>query len=161
MRSTIAAIALAAIAAAAPNTSTAQSVPNLSGTWVLQMDKSDFGMMPAPTSRTDVINHQEPKLTIKRTVTSAAGDTTSSNLVYQVDGKPYKNMVGQNELTSTLRWDGMTLVMATTVQTPQGEVTITDRFTLAADGKTLGQARTFSAGGQEVGNQTMLLAKQP
>ncbi|HTL05382.1 MAG TPA: hypothetical protein VL241_06510 [Gemmatimonadales bacterium] len=140
-------------------TATGQSVPNLSGTWVLQVDKSNFGEMPGPQSRTDVIEHAEPKLTIKRTVVSAAGETTST-LVYAVDGKPYKNMVGPSELTSTLKWDGQALVMVSTLTTPQGDVTITDKYTLSADGKTLNQARTLSAQGQEIA-QTMVLTKQP
>ncbi len=150
---------LAALTLLAPTFSHAQAVPNLSGIWALQVDKSDFGMMPGPQSRTDLIDHQEPKLTIKRTIVSAAGETTS-NLVYAVDGKPYKNMVGQNELTSTLKWDGATLVMVSTLTTPQGDVTITDRYTLAADGKTLTQTRSLSVQGQEIA-QTMVLAKQP
>ena len=159
MRRILVAVALT-VFAAVPALAQTQSAPNLSGTWVLQMDKSDFGMMPSPKSRTDVIVHQEPNLTITRTVTTPAGDTTSSKLVYQVDGKPYKNTVGTSELTSTLHWDGATLVMVSTLQTPQGEVTITDRYTLSADGKTLSQARTFSAGGQDMGTQSMVLLKQ-
>jgi hypothetical protein len=149
--------AFAGLALATP--AAAQSVPNLSGTWTLQVDKSSFGMIPGPQSRTDVIDHQEPKLTIKRTIVSAAGET-ASNLVYAVDGKPYKNMVGESELTSTLKWEGQTLVMVSTVTTPQGEVTITDRYTLSTDGKTLTQARTILVQGQEI-PQTMVLAKQP
>ena len=73
MRRVFPVAAFAALALAAPVAG--QSAPNLSGTWTLQVDKSDFGMMPGPTSRTDVIDHQEPKLTIKRTVVSAAGET--------------------------------------------------------------------------------------
>jgi len=157
MRRVLTAAAFAALALAAP--AAGQSVPNLSGTWTLQVDKSSFGMMPGPTSRTDVIDHQEPKLTIKRTVASSAGETTST-LIYAVDGKPYKNMVGTNELTSTLKWEGATLVMVSTVTTPQGEVTITDRYALSTDGKTLTQARSLNAQGQEIA-QTMVLAKQP
>lgn len=157
MRRVFPVAAFAALALAAPVAG--QSAPNLSGTWTLQVDKSDFGMMPGPTSRTDVIDHQEPKLTIKRTVVSAAGETTST-LVYAVDGKPYKNMVGTSELTSTLKWEGATLVMVSTVTTPQGEVTITDRYSLSSDGKTLNQARSLTAQGQEIA-QTMVLAKQP
>lgn len=150
-------LAAAALLLAAPVAG--QSVPNLSGTWTLQVGKSSFGMMQAPQGRTDVIDHQEPKLTIKRTVVTAAGETTS-NLVYAVDGKPYKNMVGESELTSTLKWDGSALVMVSTVTTPQGAATITDRYTLSADGKTLTQARTIAVQGQEI-PQTLVLTKQP
>lgn len=135
------------------------SVPNLSGTWVLQVDKSDFAGMQAPTSRTDVFDHQEPKLTIKRSVT-ANGQEATSNLVYVIDTKPYKNMVGPNELTSTLHWEGPALVSVSTVQDPQaGEVTITDRYELSQDGKTLTQRRTLSAQGREA-IQTLVLVKQ-
>src|SRR6185436_8519115 len=113
-----------------------QAVPNLSGTWVMQADKSSFGQMPAPSGRTDVITHQEPKLTVKRTVVSG-GVEQGSDLVFAVDGKPWKNMVGANEITSTLKWEGQTLVMVSTLTSPQGEITITDRYTLSEDGKTL------------------------
>jgi hypothetical protein len=160
MRSVTRFAALAAFTLAASTTARAQSVPNLSGTWVLQVDKSSFGMGPAPSSRTDVIDHQEPKLLIKRTIVNAAGGSTTSDLVYAVDGKPYKNTVGTNELMSTLKWDGATLVMTSQTSTPQGEFTITDRYTLSADGKTLTQARQIAAQGQEI-SQTMILAKQP
>ena len=152
---------LAAVALAAGTTvpASAQKPPNLSGTWVMQPDKSDFGPMPKLERRSDVIDHHEPKLTIKRTI-AIAGTETTSNLVYTVDGKPYKNKVGDTEVTSTLNWDGQTLVMVSTVPSPQGEGTINDRYTLAADGKTMTQQRTYSAQGQQL-NQTIVLAKQP
>ena len=159
MRSMRAAAALLAIALAVPAVSAAQQVPNLSGTWMLQADKSDFGMMPVPQSRTDVIEHQEPKLTIKRTVVTTVAGESTLNLVYVVDGKPHKNMAGPSELTSTLSWEGRTLVTVSTVDTQQGPVTITDRLTLSEDGKILTQQRTMSAQGQEA-KQTMVLVKQ-
>jgi hypothetical protein len=159
MRSMRAAAALLAIAFAVPAVSAAQQVPNLSGTWVLQADKSDFGMIPAPQSRTDVIEHLEPKLTIKRTVVTAGAGESVLNLVYAVDGKPHKNMAGPSELTSTLSWEGRTLVTVSTLETGQGQATITDRLTLSEDGKTLTQARTLSMQGQEA-KQTMVMVKQ-
>jgi hypothetical protein len=159
MRFAFSIFAAAAFVAGTAAPACAQKPPSLSGTWVMQPDKSDFGPVPRPESRTDVIDHKEPRLTIKRTIT-AAGTETTSNLVYTIDGKPYKNMVGETEVTSTLNWDGQTLVMVSTVPGPQGQVTITDRFTLAADGKTMTQARTYSAQGEEL-KQTMVLARQP
>ena len=137
----------------------AQTVPNLSGTWVLHRELSDLGGLDAltPQSRTDMWDHQEPKLTIKRTTTSEAGETTAT-LVYVIDGQPHKNMAGPTEITSKLHWDGATLVSLSTSPTPQGEVTITDRYTLSEDGKTLTQERTFALGGQE-GRQKLVLVK--
>ena len=156
---TVVLLALALAGSAATASAQSASAPNLSGTWVLQLDKSDFAGMQAPTSRTDVFDHQEPKLTIKRTV-SANGQENSTTLIYGIDSKPYKNMVGPSEVTSTLHWEGSTLVSVSTVPNPQaGDVTITDRYDLSQDGKTLTQKRTFSAQGQEL-TQTMLLVKQ-
>ena len=152
-------LALALVGSAATASAQSAATPNLSGTWILQVDKSDFAGMQAPASRTDVVDHQEPKLTIKRTV-SANGQENSTTLIYGIDSKPYKNMVGPSEVTSTLHWEGSTLVSVSTVPNPQaGDVTITDRYDLSQDGKTLTQKRTFSAQGQEL-TQTMLLVKQ-
>jgi len=152
-------LALALVASGATASAQSAAIPNLSGTWVLQVDKSDFAGMQAPSARTDVVDHQEPRITIKRTVT-ANGTENSSNLVYGIDGKPYKNMVGPSELTSTLHWEGSTLVSVTTAPNPQGgDITITDRYELSQDGKTLTQKRTFSVPGQEL-TQTMVLVKQ-
>ena len=149
----------ATLALSVPAGAGAQTVPNFSGTWVLQVDKSDFGAMGGPSARTDVIDHQEPKLSIKRTITGPNGEITS-NLVYAVDGKPYKNTVANAETTSTLSWDGQTLVMVTLYPSPQGEATITDRYTLSADGKTLTQERSVAIQGQNLA-QKMVLARQP
>ena len=159
MRNPLSLAVVAMLGSAAVMPATAQTVPNLSGTWVLQVDKSEFGPMPPPQSRTDVIDHQEPKLTIKRTVVTERGET-AVNLVYAVDGKPYKNMAGGSELTSTLRWDGQILEMVTLLPNPQGDLTITDRYTLSAGGKTLTQDRTVAGQGEQA-TQKLLLSKQP
>lgn len=135
-----------------------QTVPNLSGTWVFQRDKSDLGNMEAqtPQARTDVWDHQEPKLTIKRTTTSDAGENTAT-LVYVIDGQPHKNMAGPTEITSRLHWEGSTLVSVSTFPTPQGDITITDRYTLSEDGKILTQERVFALMGQETGQKLLLV----
>jgi hypothetical protein len=136
----------------------AQGVPNLSGTWVMDASKSDFGMMPAPAGRTDVIDHQEPALVIKRTTMTPNGEVAST-LTYAVDGKPYANKAGNSDISSVLKWEAATLVVVSTVETPNGQATITDRFSLSGDGKVLTQQRAISIQGQELA-QTIVLAKQ-
>lgn len=149
--------ALLAAVLAGPSVAAAQ-VPDLSGTWVLQAAKSDFGPMPAPTSRTDVFEHKEPSLKVKRTIENAQG-ATSADLVYAIDGKPWKNSTPNGEISSTLKWDGAVLVVESTVNTPQGEAVLVDRFSLSSDGKTLTQERRISIGGQELA-QTMVFEKR-
>ena len=143
---------------ALPASAVAQA-PDLSGSWVLQVDKSDFGPMPGLTSRTDVITHKDPSLTIKRSIVSANGNATS-DLVYAVDGKPWKNTTSDgSEITSTLKWDGPVLVVTSILNTPNGEATITDRFSLSSDGKTMTQDRMIAVAGQEIA-QKLVLVKQ-
>ncbi len=144
---------LLAAAVAAPALA-AQAKPDFSGTWVMVPDKSDLAGMPSPGDRTDVIDHHEPKLTIKRTI----GDATM-NLVYAVDGQPWKNTVPQGEVTSTLKWDGAVLVMQSAIAVQGNEISLEDRYSLAADGKTLTQARTINVQGQVI-QQTLVFARQ-
>lgn len=158
MRSVLRAGLLATLLSVAPAISHAQHVPNLSGTWVLQVDKSDFGPIPAPTSRTDVVDHQEPKLTIKRTLVQNGAEVVG-NLVFGIDGKEYKNTMGPQELASTLKWDGEVLVVTTNTSMQGADVSLVDRYTLSADGKTLTQDRTINVQGQSV-TQKLVFTKQ-
>lgn len=152
-----AALALALTTAAA-GASVAQAKPDFSGTYVLVVDKSDFGAMPGPATRTDVIDHKDTKLLIKRTIGGPNGDqTVTLNLAF--DGKAHTNPTPQGDFVSTLAWDGPVLIMTTNVDTPNGSAAIVDRLTLSPDGKTLTQKRSVSAGGQEI-EQTIVLAKQ-
>lgn len=136
----------------------AQKRSDFSGTFVLAVDRSDFGAMPGPASRTDIIDHKNPSIVIKRTVAGPAGDATVT-LTMAVDGKPHKNSTPQGELSSVLAWEGDVLVMTTNLESPNGPVTIVDRMSLSADGKTLTQKRAIAVGGQSMA-QTMVLDKK-
>lgn len=142
----------------APGAIAGQAPPNLTGTWVLQENQSDLGTIGAPVIRRDVIDHREPQLTVQRTVRGPGGETTGT-FIYAADGKAYKNRAGPNEITSTLKWEGATLVVLSTLPTPEGTVTLTDRITLAPDGKTLTLQRVLGRDGLEA-HQTMVFAKQ-
>jgi hypothetical protein len=51
----------------------AQQKTDFSGTWKLNIAKSDFGPLPAPASRTDVVTHKDNSLSDKVTQESAEG----------------------------------------------------------------------------------------
>lgn len=150
--------ALALLLAVAVGPLEAQSPPNLSGTWVLQVAESDFGPLPAPERRTDIFIHDEPRLVVRR-MTMAQGQEASLELTYAVDGAPHQNDAGGAVAVSRLSWDGSVLVMISTVSSPQGEVILTDRYSLSPDGQTLTQARTLQVQGQEFA-QRMVLRRQ-
>src|SRR5262249_47209185 len=147
-----------AFAATAASSAPAQSPPNFTGTWVLVVAKSDFGPMPAADSRTDVIEHNGSAIVVKRTQKGGPIGDVSATLTYGVDGKPYQNSMGGNEITSKLKWDGAVLVIESTVKTMNGDAAVTDRWSLSEGGKTLTQERQLSLGGQSAA-QKFVLAK--
>lgn len=157
-RTLVATLLVPGLALLASSTAGAQDRPNLSGTWTLVADRSDFGPMPGPASRTDVIEHDGANLKVTRTQ-SAQGNEMSATMVYMIDGKPHVNTPGGQEVSSVLSWDGAVLVITSTVQTPQGEASLVDRYSLSADGKELTQARSIAIAGQSLA-QTMVLIRQ-
>jgi hypothetical protein len=70
------------------------SRPNLSGRWELDKSRSDFGSLPPDESSMELIQHQEPKLTITQVWKNAEGEHT---LVWQLTTDGAENLTRQNE----------------------------------------------------------------
>jgi hypothetical protein len=106
----------------------AQSKPNFTGAWELNVAKSDLG--GAPVTKISVqIDHQDPilKYTAKGT---ADGQDFEETETFTTDGKPGHDSRGA---VVTTHWEGNMLVtVATTVD---GHPYYEMRMTLAADGK--------------------------
>ena len=144
-RSVIPAVAAVVAFAAVPTAARAQQAPNLSGTWELDASQSNFGMMPPPQKATVVIEHQEPTLKVTRTTVTARGERTTSE-TFTTDGKESKNAGPMgNEYTSVLKWDGVVLTNTSKRQMQGNEIDISERWTVAPDGKTLTIARTVQS----------------
>ena len=83
--------------------------PNFSGVWKLNVAKSDFGVMPPPESRTDVIEHIEPTLKLSRDEKGAEGPRkyiiNTSN-----DGREVVNKWGPMDVRVTANWEGPAFV---------------------------------------------------
>src|SRR5262245_61606491 len=88
----------------------AQAKPNFGGEWKLNTSKSEYGPMPAPTSRTDKIAHTDPNLKVTTTQSGPNGDATVE-FKYLTDGTETSNELRGNTLKSTSKWDGDTLVI--------------------------------------------------
>jgi hypothetical protein len=116
----------------------AQSKPNYSGTWKMNIAKCDFGPLPAPDSRTDVITHNDPALKIDVDSKGGQGDFAGT-LSYTTDGKEATNKMGPREVKSTLGWEGNHLVVNSKLMLNDAEITIKSVWTLSDDGKTLTQ----------------------
>jgi hypothetical protein len=133
--------------------------PNFTGDWKLNASKSTFGQMPPPDSMTWKIKHDDPKLSNATKQSSQMGDF-DQQLTYTTDGKESTNEGFQGStMKSVAKWDGDTLVIDTKGQFGDNEVTISQKWTLAADGKTLTVVQSFKSAMGE-GEQKLVFDKQ-
>jgi hypothetical protein len=114
----------------------AQQKTDFSGTWKLNVAKSDFGVLPGPTSRTDVITHKEPSLSDSVTAENAQGKQEYT-VNYTTDGKEVVNKIGPREVKSTVKWAGSNLVISSKFVYNDSDVTSEVTWALSPDGKTL------------------------
>ena len=108
----------------------AETNPNFSGTWQLNVGKSDMGGAPVTKLVVDV-DHKEPvfKYTAKGT---ADGQDFEETETITTDGKP-----GTDSHGGTVRshWEGTTLVSESTGS--DGSTLYEARLTISEDGKTI------------------------
>ncbi len=78
---------------------------DLSGTWRLNAEDSDFGMFPAPDKMTYHIAHRDSKLIIDWDF-SGSQRQMNGTATYATDGREVTNTFGKLDLTSKARWDG-------------------------------------------------------
>jgi hypothetical protein len=135
-----------------------QAKPNFSGEWTLVPAKSDFGMMPAPSSGTQKITHNEPELKVVNTQTGDQGTMTMESS-YTTDGKECVNSGRFGEVKSKLKWDGPALVIDSTMDFQGSPVNITNRWALSDDGKALTVNMHFASGMGE-GDAKMVYEKK-
>ncbi|HTS12005.1 MAG TPA: hypothetical protein VMH00_07805 [Candidatus Limnocylindrales bacterium] len=133
----------AGLAVAADSGSAAHA--NLSGTWVLDAAKSDFGPMPPPDSRTETIDDKDSSVTIHIKQTGGPMGGSELTLDLTTDGKTVSNStVMGNDAKTTAHWDGASLVVNTQVSAQGDTATLVTTYTLSADGSTLTALRAFS-----------------
>jgi hypothetical protein len=118
--------------------------PNFSGDWKLNVSKSSFGQMPAPSSMTDKITHEDPKLASHVKQSGERGDF-EFDANYTTDGKECTNEMFGSPIKSTLKWDGDTLVIDTNGKFGDNDFTAQEKWTLSDNGKTLTIIRHFKS----------------
>src|SRR5450432_1329123 len=117
-------------------TAFAQQKTDFSGTWKLNVSKSDFGPLGGPTARTDVITHKEPSIADAVSAESEQGKLDYT-VNYSTDGKETTNHVADRESKSTAKWEGNNLVIHSKFNFNDVAVDAVATWTLSADGKTL------------------------
>lgn len=136
----------------------AQDHPDLSGTWVWNLAKSNFDRQPQYQAHTDRIEQSDPDLAFHATMTTAQG-TTRSTLRYKTDGSEVTNIVHGNPLKATAKWEGKVLVIETWGKFGDNEMRLKDRYSLSRDAKTLILNRHYEGrGGAQ--DQTIVLDRK-
>jgi hypothetical protein len=120
--------ALAILALALP----LAAAPNFSGSWMLNVAKSQYGQFPAPEVMLRTIQIQGLQLTMSTYQKGAQGEVTTE-LKYTTDGKPSVNGTS----TGTAAWYGDTLVIESSRESQGARLTQRDMWSLSSDGKTL------------------------
>ena len=108
--------------------------PNFSGEWKLNLAKSDFGVLPPPSSIRRTITHAEPNLTIVEDQRSDFGDVSNTRK-YITDGTPTTFTSQGAEVKSSATWDDNVLVVVSKVEA--AGIAFNDRMMLSPDGKML------------------------
>ena len=120
----------------------AQTKPNFTGTWKLNVAKSD-AQDDGPQTLVVTVDHKDPVFTytVKGT---AGGQEINETATLRTDGTPTK---GPNDITFVCHWDGPTLILAGTAsdQSPVFEA----HLSLSADGKTISRTAIRMNGNQQ------------
>lgn len=135
----------------------AQTKPNFSGTWKLNTLESDFGLLPAPASRTDVIQHNDPSLKVVTEQVGAQG-TQSDVADYVTDGSDCANRVGSRDVKSKVFWQGNDLLIASIVYLDDSQVNSSSVWTLSNAGRTLTQRNHLQIATRDI-EQTLVFDK--
>lgn len=134
------------------------TTPNFTGTWKLNIAKSDFGQTPVPESLVDKIEHKETAITLNSTrVEQGATDAVTLNLT--TDGKENINTVHGAEVKTKLKWEGTMLLLDSMITVEGGSISLKDKWSLSADGKVLTIARHYT-GPEGEADITYFLEKQ-
>ena len=122
------------------------ATPNFSGTWTLDVAKSDFGPAPPPDAVVMVVDHKGPTIKTTTTQKSAQGDTTNESTL-TTDGKENVNklraMGGEQDVRSTTKWNGKKLTTARTLEIQGMTISMNDAWELSDDGKVMTIVRTI------------------
>lgn len=116
--------------------------PDITGTWLLDVEKSNFGPNPAPSDLTFKITASGEDFT----VTQSGGGAAEVVLKFNTAGKAVVNEMPGARMTSTHRWEGKALLgeLKIVANSDGHEVTFKDRSTYSADGKVMTMKRDIS-----------------
>lgn len=155
-----------AAAPAAPAVQAPAVKPDLSGTWTLDLAKSDYDQIPPPQDETLVFSHSGPAFSIATTSDNERGKEVYT-LPFTTDGSETPTPKGVFADTATLQylstkgeWKGASLVLTQKILYQSGAGSLKSTFTLSPDGKTLTRMMHISVDQGDF-DTTSVYEKQP
>jgi hypothetical protein len=146
----MAVIAAAGLSAAGP--------PDFSGTWVLNVPRSELAGQRPPQSKVQRLEHKGMDLVVTIDEINERG-TVHGVARYTTDGQDSINDVLGSSMTSSIGWEGNVMVMRTWGKFGNADIMLIDRWSLSPDGETLTIARRFQGHGRVV-DQTLVFDKK-
>lgn len=130
-------LAFVAFAAAVfPQPAMAAGKPDFTGLWKVNIEKSNFGPMIAPTSVKQRIDHKDPVIKITTQEIGPDGEN-NSDYTYSTDGTETISNYRGLEAKTVVNWDGDSLIIETKFEFLGMLNTSRTTLTMAADGKTI------------------------
>ena len=133
--------------------------PDFSGTWILDMAKSNMGQgrPSTPAAKVTLVIKQTPAILATTRKVGERSETATEKL----DGSESinKSPSGQ-DIKSTNRWEGSTLVTKSVMSTGQGIVESTFLRSLSADGKSMTIDTTMKTPNGNVKKMKLIYNKQ-
>jgi hypothetical protein len=138
-----------------------QSKPDFSGTWKLSKTKSDLGMMAdrIPEDFTVKIDHKEPEIKISQPGMRGGAQESKVTTDGKESSTTTQGPMGEMTSKAVAKWDGSALALNVSREMGGQTMSQSDRWTLSPDGKTLTIARKMNSpmGEMEI---TQVLEKQ-
>ncbi len=132
--------------------------PNLAGIWRTNLEKSRYSHHNGPFVTGLKISHQGAQLK-ESLIRPPEREKPLMEVVYSLDGSQNQTKVGEDELRTSIRWEGQTLVILWRVN-HRGAVSVLKReLSLSPDGKTL-TMRLYSPENKTEPDQILLLDKK-
>jgi len=117
----------------------AQTKPDFSGVWQLNLEKSTFHGQP-PTELLVKIEYVDPTLTQTMLIVAADGREQQQTFTYETSGCESTNKMGINDVQTRAHWNGAELVIDSVMKTPSRTFHFSDHWSLSSDGQRLQMA---------------------
>ena len=131
------------------------------GTWVLSIDDSDFGMSPPPDSAIIVVERADEQVVMSRTSHHpAAGGENVTSFDMPADGETHQATTSDGTTDASVEWDGDVLQLWIVAQSSVGAVDVSESWSVDADGTRLTIDRLIEVPDMGEFEQTLVFAKR-